>query len=86
MEEIVIQIIGWVGTFLIVLAYYLLSGDHITAKSSAYQIINLFGAIGVGINVWHQKAWPAVTLEIVWALIATGALSRLVYVKKQPPK
>ncbi len=72
--EILFQVVGWVGTILIVVAYFLVSKQYIQSKSNAYQLMNLFGAIGVGINVWHQQAWPSVALQIVWAIIAIASL------------
>jgi hypothetical protein len=36
--------------------------------------MNLIGAIGVGINVFHQGAWPAVVLQVIWGIIAIAAL------------
>jgi len=72
--EILIQTSGWVGSFLIVLAYFLISYKKIDAGSKAYQAMNLLGAIGVGVNVFHQEAWPAVALQVVWGVIAILAL------------
>lgn len=75
--EIFTQSIGWVGTFLIVLAYFLVSNNKISATSKRYQLLNLLGAIGVGFNVFHQAAWPAFTLQVVWAIIAIIALVKI---------
>ncbi|HEY5588290.1 MAG TPA: hypothetical protein VIK86_04960 [Candidatus Paceibacterota bacterium] len=75
--EIFTQTIGWVGTFLIVLAYFLVSNNKISATSKRYQLLNLLGAIGVGFNVFHQSAWPAFTLQVVWAIIAIIALIKI---------
>lgn len=74
--ETFIQIIGWIGTFLIVLAYFLVSYKKVDGSSKVYQAINLFGAIGVGVNVFHQQAWPAVALQAIWGIIAILALIR----------
>ena len=76
--EIIIQTVGWVGTFLIVFAYFLVSYKKVDGGSKIYQAINLLGAIGVGVNVFHQQAWPAVVLQVVWGIIAIIAL-----IKKQ---
>lgn len=69
-----IQIAGWIGTFLIILAYFLVSNKKVDGSNKYYQLINLFGAVGVGINVFHQHAWPALVLEIVWGIIAITSL------------
>jgi hypothetical protein len=74
--EIFSQIIGWVGTFLVTLAYYLVSTRKINASSHNYQLLNLLGAIGVGFNVFHQQAWPALALQVTWGIIAILSLSR----------
>lgn len=75
--EIFSQIIGWMGTLLIVLAYFLVSNNKISAYSKSYQLFNLFGAIGVGFNVFYQHAWPAVVLQIVWIVIAIFSLMKI---------
>ena len=74
--EIFSQAVGWIGTFLVVLAYYLVSTKKIDAGSKNYQYLNFFGAIGIGVNVFYQSAWPAFTLQIVWAMIAVISLLR----------
>ena len=72
--EILTEAIGWIGTVLIVLAYYLVSTNKINATSRNYQLLNLLGAIGVGFNVFYQAAWPAFTLNVVWSIIAIISL------------
>jgi hypothetical protein len=75
--EIFTQIVGWVGTCMIVFAYILVSLKKVDGTNHFYQLLNLFGAIGLAINVYHQKSWPAFALEIVWGLIAVlGLLKR----------
>ncbi len=71
------EIIGWGGTFLIVLAYFLVSNKKVESTGAAYQLMNLFGALGVGANVLHQKAWPSVALQTIWFFIAVAALIRI---------
>lgn len=68
------ELIGWIGTLLIVLAYALLSFDKIEEDDRRYMLLNLFGAIGVGFNVFTQQAWPAVALQIVWGCVAIISL------------
>ena len=75
--EIFSQIIGWAGMVLIVSAYFLVSTNKISSSNRNYQILNFFGAIFVGINVFYQSAWPAFTLQVVWALIAIFSLFKV---------
>lgn len=72
--DILSQTIGWVGTSLIVIAYFLVSTKKVQGNSSTYQVLNLLGAIGVGFNVFVQHAWPTLALESIWAVIAIVSL------------
>lgn len=74
--EIFSQIIGWVGTILIVVAYFLNSTGKLSSNSNKYQLLNLLGAIGVGFNVFYQSAWPALALQVTWGIIAILSLKR----------
>lgn len=68
------NIVGWIGTLLIVLAYYLVSSKKVSGDSKVYQLMNFVGALGIIVNTLVQKAWPAMTLNIVWAIIAIKTL------------
>jgi cell division protein FtsW (lipid II flippase) len=72
--EILIEIIGWLGMLLILIAYYLISSKHLEAKSVLYQLLNLFGATGIVINAFFHKAFPSLALNTIWALIAFWAI------------
>lgn len=74
--NILIEIIGWVGMMFIVLAYYLVSHKDIKGSSRTYQMMNLFGAIFIGFNVFYNGVWSSFALQIVWAIIAILALIR----------
>ncbi len=76
--EIFIQIVGWIGAFLIVLAYFLVSYTSVQSSSRVYQLMNLVGAIGIGINTFYQEAWPSFSIQIVWGIIAIIALVKSV--------
>ena len=71
-----IEIVGWLGTLLILTAYLLVSVKKIGPTSKTYQFLNLFGAVGVGINSLIHHALPSVGINLAWMLIATYALIR----------
>jgi len=68
------NLVGWIGTGCIVLAYYLVSSKKVSGDSPKYQILNLVGAFGIIVNTFTQQAWPAMTLNIIWAIIALRTL------------
>ena len=60
---------------MIATAYFLLViFKKIDEDSKIYKIMNLFGAIGVGVNVFNQQALPAFALQIIWGVIAIVSL------------
>lgn len=69
-----IDIIGWLGAFLIILAYYLVSSKKTKGDSHSYQLLNLIGSIFLVINTYIKGAIPSAALNVVWALIAIKVL------------
>ncbi len=53
-----IEIIGWIGAGGVLLAYLLVSTRKIAPTSKEYQLINLFGALGIIINSAVHVAIP----------------------------
>lgn len=75
--EIAVEIAGWVGATLILLAYILVTIGRLTGHSPAFQWMNLVGAAGFTINGWWHGAIPSAALNVIWMLIAAVALLRL---------
>jgi len=72
-----VEIAGWTGAVLILLAYALLTMGRLSARSFAYQGLNVVGAIGFIINSYANGAMPSAALNVIWALIGLVAISRL---------
>jgi hypothetical protein len=75
--ELSVEIAGWAGAALILLAYLLLSMGRLTGQSAIYQWMNVFGAAGFTINGWWHGAMPSAALNVVWMLIGGVALWRI---------
>jgi hypothetical protein len=75
--EIAVEVAGWAGAMLILLAYLLLSAGKLTGQSVVYQAMNVVGAAGFIINGWWHGAIPSAALNVLWMLIGTVALIRL---------
>ena len=59
---------------MILAAYLLVTTGRLTGRSRAVQWMNLLGAAGFVVNgLWH-RALPSATLNILWMIIAAGAL------------
>jgi hypothetical protein len=72
-----IEAIGWAGAAMILFAYLMLSAGRMPARSTAYQGLNLGGAIAFVINSGWNGAIPSAALNVVWAGIALFALVRM---------
>ena len=72
-----VEIAGWGGAVLILLAYLLLSAGRLTGQSIVYQWMNVVGAAGFVINGWWHGALPSATLNILWLLIGAIASWRI---------
>jgi hypothetical protein len=76
--EIAVEIAGWAGAVLILLAYLLLSAGRLTGQSLVYQVMNVVGAAGFIINGWWHGAIPSAALNVLWLLIGGFASWRIV--------
>lgn len=72
--DLIVEIVGWVGALLILGGYALLTAGKLTAKSAAYQWMNVFGAAGFIVNSWANGALPSAALNVVWMGIGATAL------------
>lgn len=75
--ELVVDIIGWIGSFEVVAAYALISSHKLTAKSIVYQLLNLTGGIFLIINTVYYGSYPSTFINVVWMVIAIGALYKI---------
>lgn len=77
MTELAVDIAGWVGAGLILLAYLMVSTGRLTGRSAMFQWMNLAGAAGFVINSGWHGAWPSAVLNIIWIGIAGVSLWRI---------
>ena len=71
---ILVEIIGWAAAAMILAAYALLTAGKLTARSPAYQWMNVLGAIGFIVNSGVNGAYPSAVLNVIWAGIGAVAL------------
>ena len=80
--EILISMLGWIGSLLVIGAYGLNSYQKIKSDSLIFQLMNLVGGILLIINSMYKEAYPFTFINTVWVLIAILAIFRIVS-KKQ---
>ena len=75
---IAVEVVGWAGAALILLAYLLLSAGRLTGQSLVYQGMNIVGAAGFVVNGWWHRAIPSAALNVLWLLIGAIASWRII--------
>ena len=76
--QIAVEVVGWAGAMLILLAYLFLSADKLSSQSLVYQGMNIVGATGFVINGWWHGAIPSAALNVLWLLIGAVASWRII--------
>lgn len=68
------NIIGTIGTILIVLAYTLLQLEKMASSSLAYSLINFIGSLFLIYSLLFNWNFPSVLIEVFWLLISAIGL------------
>ena len=69
-----VELVGWVGAVLILLAYMLLSTGKLRAETLTYHLMNILGAAGFVVNSGWNGALPSAAMNAVWMLIGIYAV------------
>jgi hypothetical protein len=75
--SLAVEIVGWVGALLVLLAYGFLSAHKLSSRSTTYQVLNIAGSIGLVINSFWNGAIPSAAVNIIWMGIGAHALWRM---------
>lgn len=80
--NLIIDILGWVGSIEVVAAYALNSSQRIKSDSLTFQLLNLTGAVFLIINSIYKQAYPFTFINSVWTVIAIVAIIGIMKKKK----
>jgi len=72
------EIIGWTGSALFIVSYFLLSINKLKSDSIWYQLMNVFGAICLIVSAYESQDRPNMFTNIVWMCIGIYAVYILV--------
>ncbi len=74
---LIIEIIGWIGSIMYLVAYFLLS-NKIIEKDKLYYLLNIVAAVLVAILSTYKNTMQSVFLNLFW-----GYLSYFAYINKE---
>ncbi|HMH33000.1 MAG TPA: hypothetical protein VK543_08210 [Puia sp.] len=69
-----IDIVGWIGSAMIVTAYALNMNKRMAADAVSYYLLNIIGSACLIVNTIYHHAIPSAVVNIVWIFIAVIAL------------
>lgn len=78
--------IGWLGAFLLLLAYFLLIHKNLTSRSKMFQWMNIIGSLLLAINTLSIKAYPSFLTNIIWFLIGLYGIFHIIKNNKKKIK
>jgi len=68
--KLTVNLIGWIGASLLLLAYAMVSFKKLQADSGRYQLLNALGSCCLMINTAYYRAYPSSVVNVIWILIA----------------
>jgi len=71
-----IDLIGWIGSVLVVVAYAMNIYKKLDSASLPYYLMNIIGSGCLIINTIYHHAFPSAVVNIIWIVIALIALAR----------
>jgi hypothetical protein len=80
--NILFEVLGWIGSIEILLAYGLISFQKLKTDSVIFQSLNFTGGIFLIINSIYHEAYPFTFINSIWVLIALPALLKIITNKK----
>ena len=72
--EVLLNVFGWIGAFLLLLAYALVSFKKLEADSQTYQWLNITASVLLLVNTIYYGAYPSSFVNAAWTVIAFFAI------------
>jgi len=73
---IIIEVLGWIGSVLIVGSYALNITGKLPASSKIYVLANIIGGIFFVVNTYYHQAYPSMFVNVIWVIIAIYMISK----------
>jgi hypothetical protein len=80
--NLLIEILGWIGSVEVLLAYGLNSYQKMRSDSLGFYLLNLTGGILLIVYTVYKAAWANMFVNVVWVLIAVIAIIKLSQAKR----
>jgi len=81
--DVWMEVAGWAGSAMVVLAYAMLSMNKWKSSDVIYQMMNLAGSTLLIIFTLYKRAFPPATVNTIWAVIALFSVIQIVTNRKK---
>ena len=61
-----INVVGWCGALVVLLAYALVSTRRVEGDSVFFQVLNISGAALLSVNTFYWGAYPSSFVNVIW--------------------
>lgn len=68
--ELIMQLVGFLGMFLVLIAFTLLKLNKVNHEELFYNILNLFGSLFLTLSAIYSKTYAFVLLNSVWIVFS----------------
>lgn len=75
-DNVLVDILGWLGAALLLIAYGLVSTNRVAGTARSYQLANAAGSLLLMINTFYYRAYPSSFVNLLWMGIAVLAMLR----------
>ena len=74
--RILIEVLGWIGSILIVGSCALNITGRLAANNKIYVVANIIGGVFFVVNTYYHQAYPSMLVNVIWVIIAIVMLSK----------
>ena len=76
-----IELSGWLGAILVLIAYYMVTSGKAGADSHIFQLINIIGAGFLIYYTYNCRAFASMTVNILWVFIGMNSFVKFIKIK-----
>lgn len=73
----IVEIIGWIGSLMVIVAYGLNSHQKLKSDSVLFYMLNITGGLLLVIYSIYKSAYANIFINVVWIIIAVPALIKV---------
>jgi len=70
-------LIGFVGVFIVLVAYALLASGRLSNDDMRYPVLNIVGTLGIAYSLLYQWNLPSMVTQLIWIAVSIIGMMRI---------